>query len=85
MSRKEKLVQRFLMKPKDFRYSELKVLLEFLGFQEIKSGTTAGSRIAFCHEKSRHIIRLHRPHPGDILKSYQIEQLIQSLKKENLL
>ena len=85
MSRKEKLIIRLLAKPKDFRYFELMSLLGSLGYQEVKTGRTSGSRIAFSHAKTRHIIRLHRPHPGDILKMYQLEMIIDVLKMEGLI
>ena len=85
MSRKEKLILRLLSKPRDFRYSELVNFLGSLGYQEIKTGRTSGSRIAFLHSETRHIIRLHRPHPGEILKMYQLEMIIEILIKENLI
>ncbi len=74
-----------LSKPKDFRYAELVVLLGYLGYQEIASGKTSGSRIAFWNEMSGRIIRLHRPHPVGIMKTYQLDQLLETLKEEGLL
>jgi hypothetical protein len=85
MSRKEKLIIRLLSKPRDFRYSELMSLLGSLGYVEFRTGRTSGSRIAFCHGKTKHIIRLHRPHPGDIMKMYQLEMIIEALTKEGLI
>jgi len=43
----------------------------------------AGSRV--CFKKDRHKIKLHKPHPGSILKRYQIRLVIDELKKEGLL
>jgi hypothetical protein len=80
MSKEEKLVKRLLTKPNDFTYNELKALLSHLGYVETQSGKTSGSRVAFINEKDKHIIRLHKPHPGSELKKYQIEQLIEELK-----
>jgi hypothetical protein len=71
MTKRKKLKERFVSQPKDFTYSELKSLLGRLGYEEIKLGRTSGSRISFCHSSSKHVIRLHRPHPGNILKKYQ--------------
>ena len=85
MTRKEKLITRWLNKPKDFSYSELVSLLASLGYQVVKSGRTSGSRMAFFNEKTGHIIRLHRPHPGNMLKSYQLELIIEVLKVEDLI
>lgn len=80
MSRHKKLIERFLELPKDFTYAELKRLLAGLGYQEFKKGKTSGSRVAFVHQESKHIIRLHRPHPGNIVKSYALEQIYEELK-----
>lgn len=85
MSKKEKLVKRLLAKPNDFTYNELKSLLSHLGYIESQSGKTSGSRVALINEKDKHIIRLHKPHPGNELKKYQIEQLIEELKARSLI
>lgn len=85
MSKNEKLVLKLLSKPKDFTYSELVKLLKYFGYEEVPRGKTAGSRRAFVHFATQNIIRLHKPHPGTILKGYQVEYVIESLKKEGLL
>lgn len=85
MSKKEKLLVRLLQRPKDFSYSELKSLLNGMNYEEFNKGKTSGSRVAFVNKKTNHIIRLHKPHPKNILKSYQIDLIIEELKKESLL
>lgn len=85
MSTLEKLLIRFLTKPRDFKYTELTRLLNQLGYVEIKKGKTSGSRVAFINEKTMHIIRLHKPHPKNILKQYQIELIIEELNNEELI
>jgi len=85
MTKFDKLIKRFLAKPKNFRYSEVTNLLVHLGYKEIKAGITAGSRKTFLNEKNNHIIRLHEPHPKDIMRIYQIEYLIEELKKKELI
>ena len=85
MSKKEKLLARLLQRPKDFSYSELKILLSSMGYGEFTKGKTSGSRVAFVNNKTNHIIRLHKPHPKNILKSYQVDLIIEELKNENLL
>jgi hypothetical protein len=85
MTKYDKLIKRFLSKPKDFRYSEVTNILVHLGYKELKTGKTAGSRNAFINEKSNHIIRFHKPHPKDIMKQYQIDYLIEELKKKELI
>jgi hypothetical protein len=84
MSRREKLIQRFLTKPSDFSWSELKSLLEVAGYLLESGGKTGGSRVKFLHPEHPPII-MHKPHPTAILKRYQIEQISDFLKKEGLL
>ena len=79
MSQREKLIKRLLNKPVDFTYDELRKLLGKLGYKESQSGKTSGSRVAFFNEKIQHIIRLHKPHPKNVLKQYQVEQLVEEL------
>lgn len=81
MSKHEKLLKRLLSKPNDFKYSELSTLLTHLGYHEIKKGKSSGSRVAFINENNKHMIRLHKPHPKNILKMYQIDLIIQELEK----
>jgi len=80
VAKREKLLLRFLSKPKDFTYSELKSLLGSLGYGETATGRTSGSRVAFVHEKTKHIIRLHRPHPANALRRYQLDYLEDELR-----
>ncbi|MCH6235198.1 type II toxin-antitoxin system HicA family toxin [Aquiflexum sp. AIY15W] len=60
-------------------------LLNKLGYQERKLGKTSGSRMAFFRLESQSIIRIHKPHPGNIIKLYVIDMLIEVLRKEYLL
>lgn len=85
MSKKEKLLARLLERPKDFSYSELKTLLSGMNYEEVNKGKTSGSRVAFVNKKTSHIICLPKPHPKNILKSYQIDLIIEELKKEDLI
>jgi len=85
MSRIEKLIQKLLSRTKDFTYDDLVKILSSFGYEEIKKGKTSGSRRAFVKMSTKHIIRLHKPHPGIILKMYQIDNIISELKKEGLL
>ncbi len=80
MSRQEKLLERLLSRPKDFTYEEMKKLLNNLGFYEDNKGKTSGSRVSFIKydDKDKKIV-LHKPHPENILKSYQIKDVIKQL------
>ncbi len=85
VSRKEKLIEWFLSKPKNFTYDDLRKLLSLLGYDEIVHGKTSGSRVAFINAESGHIIRLHKPHPGNELKKYQVNFIFDELKSKGLL
>lgn len=84
MGKNEKLLNRFLSKPKNFKYMELKRLLRTFGYDEIKKGKTSGSRVAFISD-TKHIIRLHKPHPKPELKRYQLDLIEEELKKIGVL
>lgn len=83
MSTKEKLLRRFQNCPKDFTV-ELDTMMGYLGYRREEKGKTSGSRIAFVSDASPPIL-LHRPHPGNTLKQYQIRQVLELLEKEGLL
>lgn len=82
MTKAEKLLNRFLTRPKDFNYDELIRLLAGFGYKEQQR---AGSRVVFSNERINHHIKLHKPHPGSILKRYQIDSIIQELKENGLI
>lgn len=84
MSRHEKLVKRFLDRPADFTWDELNAMLKGLGYVQSKAGKTGGSRVRFEHPKAGMII-LHRPHPTPFLKRYIIDQIIEVLKRGNMI
>lgn len=84
MIKREKLRKRFLSFPSDFTWEELVILLAGLGFEEIATGKTSGSRIKF-YKEGYPLIMLHKPHPSNILKSYQIREINDYLETEDLL
>ena len=84
MTKRDKLLQRFLTKPKDFSWQELVRLLEGLGYELVPGGKTGGSRMRFVHTVHPPIT-LHRPHPKPILKRYQMEDIANVLKQEELI
>ena len=85
MSKKEKLKKRFSSNPKDFTYDELVTLLTGFGYEESNKGKTSGSRVSFMHKQTKHIISLHKPHPSNVLKTYQVNQISEELTKQELL
>lgn len=86
MSKKEKLIKRLLSKPADFTFEELETLLGYFGYYIKNSGKTGGSRVAFVSASDQYdYIRLHKPHPKNVLKPYQVEGIIADLKERSLL
>lgn len=84
MSKQDKLIARFSSLPKDFTWNELKALLSYLGFEEVATGKTSGSRVRF-YQKDYPPILLHKPHPGKIMKAYQIKEIKNFLENEGFL
>ncbi len=79
MSKIEKEIERLKSKPKDFTYDEAKRVLNKFGFIENNKGKTSGSRVKFI-DKNNRIIELHKPHPKNVLKAYQINLIISKLE-----
>lgn len=77
MSRRDKLTERLCKRPKDFTWEELDKLLAAYGFTLLKTGKTGGSWRKFYNETSQEVLDLHKPHPGNILKPYQLDLIIE--------
>lgn len=84
MAKREKLIDRLLSKPTDFTWTELTKILNGFDYKQVSAGKTGGSRMRFVHPEYPPII-LHKPHPKLILKRYQLEDIINLLRQENLL
>jgi hypothetical protein len=84
MTKREKLLDRFLTKPKDFSWDELAKVLNGFGYKQISAGKTGGSRVRFISPDYPPII-LHKPHPKPVLKRYQLEEIIDLLRQEKLI
>ena len=84
MSRVEKEIERLKSKPKDYTYEEAKSLLNKFGYYEYNKGKTSGSRVVFIKDGKVEIV-LHKPHPKNILKPYQIKDIIESLEKRGVI
>ncbi|HER08498.1 MAG TPA: type II toxin-antitoxin system HicA family toxin [Bacteroides sp.] len=82
MTKQEKLLNRFISRPRDFTYNELIRLLRALGYEELQG---SGSRVVFRNKDAKHNIKLHKPHPGNVLKRYQIDLIIHELKIKKLI
>jgi len=84
MTKQDKLIARFKSRPSDFTWDELERLLLGLGYRVVQSGKTGGSRRRFVREGGP-AISLHKPHPGRVVKSYVIDQVLRRLSEEGLL
>ena len=85
MGSKEKLIERFKKKPKDFTYEETISLLSHFGYTEHTKGSTSGSRVRFKNEQTGAFIDIHRPHPGSIMKEWMVKTIYQHLKNNGLI
>ena len=79
MSKIDKLIEKLKSKPKDFTWDELLKVLNHFGFKQIGQGKTGGSRRKFANDY-KEVITLHEPHPQKVLKSYQLDIIIECLK-----
>lgn len=78
MGTTDKLRDRFLTLPKDFTFDEMEKLLSGYGYVKANKGKTSGSRVIFKNGNKRPIM-LHKPHPGNIIKSYALKQVLDDL------
>lgn len=85
MSKKEKLIQRFLSMPNGFTYDELVQFLQYFGYSEDMTGKTSGSAVRFTREDKFAPIRFHKPHPQKTVKKYVLRYIKETLEKEDLL
>ena len=74
MATRDKLLERFQQLPSDFTWKELVRFLKSFGYELESKGRTGGSRVRFVQPGCPPII-LHRPHPGNIVRRYQLRQV----------
>ena len=55
-------------------------MLNKMGYIENNKGKTSGSKVVFIN-KNNVKIELHKPHPRNILKPYQINLILDKLKE----
>lgn len=84
MGKKDKLIKRLIGKSKDFTFDEAESLLGYFAYERSDKGKTSGSRVMFWSQEHPPIL-LHKPHPGNELKSYQVKQLLAILEQEGLI
>lgn len=84
MGQKDKLIRKLMSRPKDFTFEEAESLLNYFSYEKANKGKTSGSRVAFINDKGS-VIMLHKPHPRKELLDYQVKQLLEALKQEELI
>jgi len=85
VSKADKLLQRFLSKPRDFTFYELRNLLKGFGYEEAKTGKTSGSRVSFYNADLDDMIKFHKPHPSQIIKQCYLRDIEQQLRDKGVL
>jgi len=84
VTRRDKLVARLRSRPRDFTWDELVRLLNALGYRESTAGRTGGSRRRFVHPTAP-TLAFHKPHPGNVVKMYVVDAVIETLTAEGLI
>jgi hypothetical protein len=83
MSKKQKLLKRLLSVPADFTFDEVQTLFGVMGYTIDHGGKTSGSRVKFKY--GNRFFDMHKPHPENELKEYQIKGIIRELKEAKLI
>lgn len=76
MSKAKKLRTRLFANPRDFTWEELLTVLRHAGYEQLPSGASSSRK--FVDERN-HIISIHKPHPGNIVKAYVIRLICDAL------
>lgn len=58
-------------------WNDIAFYLNYFGYRKMQA---EGSRVRFIHGETNDVIRLHKPHPGNELKKYVVEQLQEKLE-----
>ncbi|WP_026596619.1 type II toxin-antitoxin system HicA family toxin [Methylohalobius crimeensis] len=82
MSAQDKLLENLRQAKKTYPWNDLVSLLRKLGYQQKEM---AGSRVRFYNPTTGHMIRLHRPHPENVIKGGALKDIKITLKQEGLL
>lgn len=83
MGTKEKLIERFKSQPNNFTWDELVRLFSIFDYEIGNKGKTSGSRVIFS--KGNSCYTAHRPHPGNVVKSYVLKQVLAFLTNNRLI
>ncbi|MET0063680.1 MAG: type II toxin-antitoxin system HicA family toxin [Candidatus Thiodiazotropha endolucinida] len=78
MSKHEKLLEELCRRPKDFTWNSAVSLLRHYGFKRLNRKTGGSHRTFYCEERDI-IFKISEPHPGNELKMYQVDDLLDVL------
>lgn len=84
MSKHQKALDRLTAKPPpaDFKWSELKGLLERLGYEMLAN---SGSRRKFVHRGTKALIICHEPHPSPDVDKACLADIVDHLAQNGLI
>lgn len=85
MTQFDKVLNKFLDDKSTVTFNELEYLLNKLGYIEKKTGKTSGPRKAYVNLMNKHIIRIHKPHPGNEVKAYVKKEILKMLKENGII
>lgn len=82
MSKRGKLLAKLNTASSTFPWSDLETLMVQLGYELQEK---AGSRVRFYNAATGHMLRLHKPHPGNAIKGGALKAVRQALRMEGYL
>jgi len=82
MTRQAKLLTKLFNPNSTLTWDELVSILKGLGFRQLEG---SGSRVKFDNGNPKEAIHLHRPHPGNQIKTYTKRQVVEHLKNSGLI
>jgi hypothetical protein len=82
MTKHNKLIEKIRRPASSWAWSELCSLLIGLGYRQLEG---SGSRVKFDNGDALDLINLHRPQPGNEVKSYVIAQVREKLQTGGLI
>lgn len=85
MSKHEKLLNKFLARPRNFTYDDLVSLLRGFGYTVETRGRSSGSAVMFYNARLNDKILIHMPHPEKEIKRYVIEMVIEKLRNNQMI
>lgn len=71
--------------PSDLKWTELKGILEHLGYRLLKRGKSGGSRRKFYHEGKDALISCHQPHPSPNVDKGCVVDVVNHLKEHGFI